>query len=195
MSITVIVVLAIIAVLFFFVIAVYNRLVALKNRFQNAFSQIEVQLKRRYDLIPNLVETAKAYMAHERETLEAVTQARSQALAGLNAAKNAPGDKGAMTQLAGAEHTLAGAPGRPRVSMGAYPDLKASHTMMRLKRDLPSPDIRIAMSRQASNDSVMDYSTYIHSFPQVVLAPMAVRKDDATLLAFADSAAIQEAPT
>lgn len=194
MSITVIVVLAIIAVLFFFVIAVYNRLVALKNRFQNAFSQIEVQLKRRYDLIPNLVETAKAYMTHERETLEAVTQARNQALAGLNAAKNAPGDKGAMTQLAGAENTLAGALGRLNMVMEAYPDLKASQNMMQLNEELTSTENRIAFSRQAFNDSVMEYNTYKQSFPQVVLAPMVGHKDDASLLEFADSAAIQEAP-
>lgn len=194
MSITTIVVLAVIAVLFFFIIAVYNRLVALKNRFQNAFSQIEVQLKRRYDLIPNLVETAKTYMAHERETLEAVTQARNQALAGLNAAKAAPGDKGAMTQLAGAENTLAGALGRLNMVMEAYPDLKASQNMMQLTEELTSTENRIAFSRQAFNDSVMEYNTYRQSFPQVVLAPIVGHKDDASLLEFADSAAIQEAP-
>lgn len=194
MNITVIVVLAVIAVLFFFIIAVYNRLVALKNRFQNAFSQIEVQLKRRYDLIPNLVETAKSYMAHERETLEAVTQARNQALAGLNAAKSAPGDKGAMTQLAGAENSLAGALGRLNMVMEAYPDLKASQNMMQLTEELTSTENRIAFSRQAFNDSVMEYNTYKQSFPQVVLAPIVGHKDDASLLEFADSAAIQEAP-
>lgn len=194
MSITVIVVLAVIAVLFFFIISVYNRLVALKNRFQNAFSQIEVQLKRRYDLIPNLVETAKTYMAHERETLEAVTQARNQALSGLNAAKAAPGDKGAMTQLAGAENTLAGALGRLNMVMEAYPDLKASQNMMQLTEELTSTENRIAFSRQSFNDSVMEYNTYKQSFPQVVLAPMVGHKDDASLLEFADSAAIQEAP-
>src|SRR5690625_5002012 len=142
MSITANVVLVIIVVLFYHFNAFYNSLVALKNRIPNAFTQIEIQLKRRYDLIPNLCETAKAYMAHERETLEAATQARNQALAGLNAAKNAPGDKGAMTQLAGAENTLAGALGRLHMVMEAYPDLKASQNMMQLNEELPRTEDR-----------------------------------------------------
>ncbi|MDQ2075071.1 LemA family protein [Marinimicrobium sp. ABcell2] len=194
MNITVIIIVAVVAALFFFTIAVYNRLVALKNRFQNAFSQIEVQLKRRYDLIPNLVETAKSYMAHERETLEAVTQARNQALAGLNAAKAAPGDKGAMAQLSGAENSLTGALGRLNMVMEAYPDLKASQNMAQLSEELTSTENRVAFSRQAFNDSVMEYNTYKQSFPQVMLAPMVGHGEDASLLEFADSAAIQEAP-
>lgn len=194
MDISTIVILVILAVLVFYSIAVYNRLVALKNRFQNAFSQIEVQLKRRYDLIPNLVETAKAYLSHERETLEAVTQARNQALAGLNAAKAAPGDKSAMAQLSGAENSLTGALGRLNMVMEAYPDLKASQNMMQVSEELTSTENKIAFSRQAFNDAVMEYNTYRQSFPQVVLAPRFGHREDAALLEFADSEAIQAAP-
>jgi LemA protein len=193
-STTIIILVVVVAALFLLTVAVYNRLVALKNRFQNAFSQIEVQLKRRYDLIPNLVETAKAYLTHERETLEAVTQARNQALAGLNAAKAAPGDKGAMAQLIGGENALAGALGRLNMVMEAYPDLKASQNMQQLSEELTSTENRIAFARQAFNDAVMEYNTYKQSFPQVMLAPMVGHGSDASLLEFADSAAIREAP-
>ena len=137
-----------------YVVGIYNRLVTLKNRFQNAFAQIEVQLKRRYDLIPNLVETAKGYMSHERETLEAVIAARNQALAGLEAAAATPGGADAMKQLAGAEGALSGALGRLSVVVEQYPDLKANQNMMQLSEELTSTENKVAFSRQAFNDAV-----------------------------------------
>ena len=194
MSISTIVVLVILAALVLYIISVYNQLVALKNRFENAFAQIEVQLKRRYDLIPNLVETAKAYITHERETLEAVTQARNQAMSGLQAASAAPGDAAAMGQLAGAEGALSSALGRLNVVMEAYPDLKASTNMQQVSEELTSTENRIAFARQAFNDSVMNYNTYKQGFPPVVLAGMFGHAQDASLLEFNDSEAIAEAP-
>src|SRR3954462_4225517 len=137
-----------------FAIGAYNSLVTLRNRYKNAYSQIDVQLKRRYDLIPNLVETAKAYLAHERGTLEAVTQARTAAMAGLSAAQQNPGDPGAMKQLADTQGALAGALGRLNIAVEAYPDLKASQNMMQLTEELTSTENRVAIARQAYNDSV-----------------------------------------
>lgn len=194
MDLSTIVILVIIAAIIFYLVSVYNRLVALKNRFENAFAQIEVQLKRRYDLIPNLVETAKAYLSHERETLEAVTQARNQAMAGLSAAHNAPGDPKAMAQLSSAENSLGGALGRLNMVMEAYPDLKASQNMMQLTEELTSTENKIAFSRQGFNDSVMEYNTYKQSFPPIILARHLGHREDAALLEFADSEQIQEAP-
>ena len=148
----------------------YNGLVALKNRFKNAFAQIDVQLKRRYDLIPNLVETAKGYIKHERETLEAVTQARNLAQsAGGRAAAN-PGDPQAMKDLAGAEAGLTGALGRLMVVAEAYPDLKANQNMMQLTEELTSTENKVAFARQAYNDSVMAYNTKRETFPTSVIA-------------------------
>lgn len=192
--ITTIVILVILALLIFYVIGIYNRLVELRNRFQNAFAQIEVQLKRRYDLIPNLVETAKAYLSHERETLEAVVAARNTALAGLKAAAAAPGDAGRMAQLAGAEDALSSALGRLNVTMEAYPDLKASQNMQQLSEELTSTENKVAFARQAFNDAVMAYNTYKQGFPPVLLAATFGHGQDASLLEFADTEQIQDAP-
>ncbi|TXH98224.1 MAG: LemA family protein [Rheinheimera sp.] len=189
-----IILLVLLGVLVFVVIGVYNRLVALKNRWQNAFAQIEVQLKRRYDLIPNLVETAKGYMAHERETLEAVIAARNSAVSGLAAAAAAPTDGAAVQALAGAENAVQQAMSRFSVVMEAYPDLKANQNMLQLSEELSSTENRVAFARQAFNDAVMDYNSYKQSFPAVVFAGSFGHAKDATLLEFADSAAIQAAP-
>ncbi|WP_187411123.1 LemA family protein [Saccharophagus sp. K07] len=194
MSISTIVTLVIVVALIFYVISIYNKLVALKNRFQNAFAQIEVQLKRRYDLIPNLVETAKGYMAHERETLEAVIAARNSALSVLKSAAANPGNADAMQSLAGAENALAGALGRLNVVMEAYPDLKANQNMMQLSEELISTENKVAFSRQAFNDSVTEYNSYRQSFPPVVFANLFGHSTDAKLLEFEDRAAIQQAP-
>jgi LemA protein len=181
-------------VLLMYGVGIYNRLVTLKNRFQNAFAQIEVQLKRRYDLIPNLVETAKGYMKHERETLEAVIAARNAAMAGLKAAAASPGDAAAMQKLAGAEGALSGALGRLNVVVERYPDLKANQNMMQLSEELTSTENKVAFSRQAFNDAVTAYNTYKQTFPPVVIAGLVGHSQGATLLEFADSAQIQEAP-
>jgi len=189
-----IIVLVVVAVIAFWAVSIYNKLVALKNRYENGFAQIEVQLKRRYDLIPNLVETAKAYMSHERETLEAVIAARNQAMAGLEAAAAAPGNPAAMQELAGAEGILGQAMGRLNVVMEAYPDLKANQNMMQLTEELTTTENKVAFSRQAYNDQVTEYNTYRQSFPPIVLANTFGHTSDAELLEFADSEQIQEVP-
>jgi LemA protein len=148
-----------------FVISAYNKLVALRNRYKNAFSQIDVQLKRRYDLIPNLVETAKGYLQHERGTLEAVIAARNAASAASARAAQNPGDAAAMKQLAGAEGALTGMLTRFFALAEAYPDLKANQTMARLMEELTSTENKVAFARQAYNDSVMTYNTARESFP------------------------------
>ena len=190
----IIVTLVIIAIIVFMVIGIYNKLVTLKNRFENAFAQIEVQLKRRYDLIPNLVETAKAYIKHERETLEAVIAARNQAAAGLAAASAAPGSPRAMTDLSNAEGALAGALGRLNVVMEAYPDLKANQNMMQVSEELTSTENRVSFARQAFNDAVTEYNTYKQTFPPVIFAGMFGHANNASLLEFEDSAVIQQVP-
>jgi LemA protein len=162
--------LAIVAVVVVWAIVAYNGLVALRNRFRNAFSQIDVQLKRRYDLIPNLVETAKAYMAHERQTLEAVTVARGRAVDAERRAAGQPGQPEAMRHLAQAEAGLAGALGRLFAVMEAYPELKASPNMLALQEELTSTENRIAFARQAYNDSVMEFNTRRESFPANAIA-------------------------
>jgi len=189
-----IIVLVVLAAIAFWIASIYNRLVALKNRYENGFSQIEVQLKRRYDLIPNLVETAKGYMAHERETLEAVINARNQAMAGLQAAAADPSNAGGIKELSGAEGMLGSAMGRLNVVMEAYPDLKANQNMMQLTEELTTTENKVAFSRQGYNDQVTAYNTYRQSFPPTVFANMFGHTDDAELLEFADSEQIQAAP-
>jgi LemA protein len=173
---------------------IYNQLVTLKNRYQNAFSQIEVQLKRRYDLIPNLVETAKGYMAHERGTLEAVITARNQAASGLQKAAANPGDPAAMKALASAEQGLSGALGRLFAVAEAYPDLKANQNMLQLSEEITSTENKVAFSRQAYNDAVTAYNTYKQTFPPVIVAGFTGHGQNAELLQFEDSAKIAEAP-
>jgi LemA protein len=195
--IIIVVVVAVVVVLALFLgpaIGMYNKLVTLKNRYKNAFAQIEVQLKRRHDLIPNLVETAKGYMAHERETLDAVISARNQAASGLQAAAADPGNAKAIQQLAGAEGALTGAMGRLFAVMEAYPDLKANQNMMQLSEELTSTENKVAFARQAFNDAVTAYNTYKQTFPPVIVANMFGHTEDAALLEFEDREEIKEAP-
>jgi LemA protein len=167
--------------------------VTLRNRYKNAFAQIEVQLKRRHDLIPNLVETARGYMKHESGTLEAVIKARNQAVGGLEKAARDPGDPAAIQQLAAAEGALSGTLGRLFALAEAYPDLKANQNMMQLSEELTSTENRVAFARQAFNDAVTQYNTYRQTFPPVVFAGMFGHGQDATLLEF-EGEAIQQAP-
>lgn len=167
---------------------------ALKNRYKNGFAQIEVQLKRRYDLIPNLIETAKGYLKHERETLESVIAARNAASQMLSKAAADPGNAGVIKGLGNAEGVLGSAMGRFNMVMEAYPDLKANQNMMQLSEELTSTENKVAFSRQAFNDQVMNYNTYKQSFPQNVLAGMFGHSQDAELLEFADTEQIQAAP-
>ncbi len=170
------VVLAVIAVvalgLIGFVVGIYNKLVTMRNRYKNAYAQIDVQLKRRYDLIPNLVETAKGYIKHERETLEAVTAARNIAYAASKAAAANPGDAAAMKGLVSAESGLAGTLSRLMMVSESYPDLKANQNMMQLSEELTSTENKISFARQAYNDSVMTYNTDREVFPSNLIAGM-----------------------
>jgi LemA protein len=193
MLITTLVIVGVLIVLVMIVVGIYNKLVTLKNRFENAFSQIEVQLQRRYDLIPNLIETVKGYMAHEKETLEAVIQARNQAQSSLQAASQNPGDASAIAGLAGAEGMLGGALGRIFALSESYPDLKANQNMANLQEELSSTENKVAFSRQAFNDSVTAYNTYKQTFPPVFFAGMFGHGQDGTLLEF-ESKKIAEAP-
>lgn len=170
MSTGLMVTLAVIALLVIYGIAIYNRLVALKNRFANGFSQIDVQLQRRYDLIPNLVETAKKYMQHEQDTLTAVIEARNQAASSAQRAAQHPDDGNAVKALSGAESLLGGALGKFFALSENYPDLKANETMGQLMEELSSTENRIAFARQAFNDAVMEYNTYREQFPNSLIA-------------------------
>ncbi len=194
MEVSSIITLVIIGAVILYVISIFNTLVALRNRFKNAFSQIEVQLKRRYDLIPNLVETAKGYLKHERETLDAVITARNSAANSLSNAQSNPGDATSMQGLGQAEGNLAGALGRMNIVVEAYPDLKANQNMMQLTEELTSTENKVSFARQAFNDQVMEYNTYKQSFPQNTFAGMFGHRKDASLLEFEDSAEIQAAP-
>jgi LemA protein len=194
MSTSSIIFIVILIALVFYIVSIYNSLVSLKNRYENGFSQIEVQLKRRYDLIPNLVATAKGYLKHEKETLEAVIGARNTAAAGLKAAAANPSSALAMKELAGAEGALTSALGNLNIVMEAYPDLKASNNMMQLSEELTSTENKVSFARQAFNDAVTEYNTYRQSFPPIFFASFFGHPTDAELLEFADSAEIQAAP-
>ena len=172
-KVTILLVIVLVVPIFFvlmFIIGAYNRLVALRNRYQNAYAQIDVQLKRRYDLIPNLVETAKGYIRHERGTLEAVIAARNAAAAANVKAAQSPGDSAAMKELSGAESALTGTLGRLFAVAEAYPDLKANTTMMSLMEELTSTENKVAFARQAYNDAVMTYNTQRERFPTNMIA-------------------------
>ena len=179
--------LGIVVLVFGFVIGLYNRLVTLRNRVKNAFAQIDVQLTRRHDLIPSLVETVKGYIKHERETLEAVIQARNTAIAGLKMAEANPANAKAMQDLGTAETALTGALSRLMVVAEAYPELKANQNMMQLTEELSSTENRVAFSRQGFNDSVMDYNNACEMFPSGVVARM-LRFTPATMLEIEDVA-------
>ena len=166
------IVLGIIVLLVMFVIGIYNGLITARNGYKNAFAQIDVQLTRRHDLIPNLVETAKGYLAHERNTLEAVITARNAAVSGLKAAAANPGDAAAVQNLASTENALSGALGRLFALAEAYPDLKANRNMMQLSEELTTTENKVAFARQAFNDSVMSYNNRREVFPNSVIAGM-----------------------
>jgi LemA protein len=185
--------LAVLVLVILFFISLYNRLVALKNRVANAFGQIDVQLKRRHDLIPNLVETARAYMAHERSTLEAVVNARNNAQVAGQLAAQQPGDAQALAAMAQAEGALSSTLGRFFALAEAYPDLKANQTMMQLSEELTTTENKVAFSRQAFNDAVMALNTAIQSFPAVVFAG-ALGFTAAALLQPLESEAERKAP-
>lgn len=177
-----------------YLITLYNRLVALQNHIKNAFSQIDVQLKRRYDLIPNLIETAKGYLKHERETLEAVTQARNSAASQLAAIKKGNFSSIDISSFNSAETQLASALGKLNFVMEAYPELKANENMMRVHEELSTTENRIAFARQAYNDYVMQFNSYRQSFPQNQFASLFGFMQDAAPLEFEDAQQIKEAP-
>jgi LemA protein len=177
----------VLAAIVFWAISAYNQLVALRNRFRNAYAQIDVQLKRRYDLIPNLVEVAKAYLKHERETLEAVIRARNSALGASQAVAANPGNAAAMQGLASAEGVLQGALGRLFALAESYPDLQSNQNMMQLSEELTGTENKVAFARQAFNDAVMAYNTATEQFPGSMLAGV-FRFETAQLLQATESA-------
>ena len=189
MSTTTLSTLIIVALIVVYFIVIYNKLVALKNRFKNAFSQIDVQLQRRYDLIPNLVETAKKYMAHEQQTLTAVIEARNAAMGAAKTTAQHPDDASSVRALSQAETILGGALGKFFALSESYPDLKANTTMNQLMEELSSTENRIAFARQAFNDAVMEYNTYREQFPNTIIA--SGRFQAAELLEIENSAARQ----
>jgi len=191
--VAVLILLVIIVVLVVWAVGIFNGLVALRNRFKNAFAQIDVQLKRRYDLIPNLVEVAKGYMKHERETLDAVIKARNSAQGAAQAAQAAPGDPAAMQALGQAEGALTGVLGRMFALAEAYPDLKANTNMLSLQEELSSTENKVAFARQAFNDAVMEYNTKRESFPGNFFAGM-FNFGPAELLQSTESAEERKAP-
>jgi LemA protein len=191
--VTLLVLLAVVVVLGAMVVGIYNKLVTYRNRYKNAFAQIEVQLKRRHDLIPNLVETVKGYMSHERGTLEAVIAARNQAVGGLQQAAQDPGNAEAIRKLGAAEGALSSTLGRLFALSESYPDLKASQNMLQLGEELRSTENKVAFARQAFNDSVTQYNIYRQTFPPVIFAGMFGHGQDAALLEF-EGEPIQQVP-
>ena len=194
MSISAIVTLAIIAAIIIYFISIYNQLIRLRNHFRNAFAQIDVQLKRRYDLIPNLIETAKGYLKHEQGTLEKVIAARNEAKQCLSTASQNPQDSGSILNLAKAESMLSNAMGKFNVVVEAYPELKANENMMQLSEELVSTENRISFARQAYNDQVMEYNTYKDSFPQTIIAKRSGHVQDAILLDLGEREALDTVP-
>ena len=188
------IILGIVLVLAVWAAVIYNNLVQYKNRGENAFSQIDVQLKRRYDLIPNLVETARGYLKHEQGTLEAVTAARNSAASLLGKMAGNLSDTSAAAALSAAESSLGGALGKLQVTMEAYPDLKASTNMMQLSEELSSTENKVAFSRQSYNDAVTAYNTYRQSFPQLLLADLFGHKADLSVLEFAEREKLEATP-
>lgn len=195
MMLSVLIFLGIVVAIALWGVGIYNGLVTARNAFRNAFAQIDVQLQRRFDLIPNLVEVARKYMAHERETLEAVIAARSAAQSGLAAAKANPGDPAAMAELAAAQGQLSAGLGRLLAVAEAYPDLKANQNMMQLTEELTSTENKVAFARQAFNDAVMGYNNRREVFPSSVVAGMFNFAPAALLEIPADKqATVREAP-
>ncbi|MDQ3617765.1 MAG: LemA family protein [Pseudomonadota bacterium] len=186
--------LGLVIVVGFWLVGIYNGLVTARNAFKNAFAQIDVQLQRRFDLIPNLIETAKGYLSHERQTLEAVVNARAAAQTGLSAAKASPGDPAAMAELAQTQGALNGALSRLMVVVEAYPDLKANQNMMQLTEELTSTENKVAFARQAYNDSVMAYNNKREVFPSSLVANNFRFAPAALLDIPADKAEVREAP-
>ena len=191
---SILILLALVVIVAVWIVSIYNALVTSRNAYKNAFAQIDVQLQRRFDLIPNLVETVKGYLSHERETLEAVIAARGAAVSGLAAAKASPGDPAAMEQLAASQGQLNGALGRLLAVSEAYPDLKANQNMTQLTEELTSTENKVAFARQAYNDSVMAYNNRREIFPSSVIAGMFDFRAAAPLEIPADRAQMREAP-